>query len=63
MADLDLAQRAARNEAFQLVKIAGRILSDAGLVAYADEAARLSTMMSVDAKMMLEQEKRRRGEV
>ena len=58
---MTLEQRTARNEAYQLVKIAARILKDAGLIAYADDAQRMADTMSVDAKMLLEQEKRRRG--
>lgn len=54
------AQHHARNEAFQLISIAARILKDAGLVAYSDDAAMLVGGMRQDAQMLAAQEIARR---
>jgi hypothetical protein len=54
-------QRIARNEAFQLVAIAERILRDAGLVAYADDASALVRNMKMDNDMLREQFLRQRN--
>lgn len=56
---MDLEQRAARNEALQLLAIAHRILTDAGLTAYAGEVGLTVAGMKCDARMLLEQERRR----
>lgn len=53
-------QRHARNEAYQLLLIASRILDDAGLIAYAAETSRVTAMMSQDAEMLRKQELNRR---
>ena len=50
----------ARNEAFQLLSIAHRILSDAGLVAYADEVGPICAGMQADARMLAKSERMRR---
>ena len=53
-------QLKARNEAFQLLSIAHRILSDAGLTAYADEVAPICAGMQTDAHMWARAERMRR---
>lgn len=53
-------QRKARNEAFQLITIAHRILKDAGLVEYASDAEMIATGMRLDAQMLEQQERNRR---
>lgn len=53
-------QRKARNEAFQLLTIAQRILDDAGLIAYAAEVQHVCNGMSQDNRMLNEQEMTRR---
>jgi hypothetical protein len=53
-------QRKARNEAYQLLAIAERILDDAGLIAYAAEVGGMRAAMEQDNKMLVEQEMRRK---
>lgn len=53
-------QRKARNEAYQLLSIAERILGEAGLTAYAEEIARSRAGMEMDSKLLTEQERNRR---
>lgn len=49
-------QLKARNEAFQLLSIAQRILSDSGLTAYAEEIASVRAGIEMDARMIANQE-------
>lgn len=53
---MTLAQRIARNEAYQLITIAARILGDAGLTGYADNAGALCAAMKIDGDMLRKQE-------
>jgi len=53
-------QLKARNEAFQLLSIAQRILGDAGLTAYAEEVESIRAGMEMDARMTAKTELRRR---
>ena len=53
-------QLVARNEAFQLLSIAQRILDEAGLIAYAADVETIVRGMSVDADMLRRQELNRR---
>jgi len=48
-------QNKARNEAYQLLSIAQRILGEAGLTAYAEEIASARAGMEMDAKMLADQ--------
>jgi hypothetical protein len=45
-------QLKARNEAFQLLSIAQRILGEAGLTAYSEEVASIRAGMEMDARMI-----------
>lgn len=53
-------QNKARNEAYQLISIAARILGGAGLDAYSDDVAHIAAGMKQDAQMLERQERNRR---
>jgi multidrug resistance efflux pump len=53
-------QLKARNEAFQLLSIAQRILGDAALTAYAEDVASIRAGMEMDARMTAKTELHRR---
>jgi hypothetical protein len=60
---MTLEQRTARNDAYQLIKVAHRILDNAGLTAYAEDAERLARTMAFDAETLRKQEIARRERV